>query len=102
MTGGVSEIVWNDDDDHDTITVSSQPEWEEALNFREGNTLRVRCEGAQCDVWVNGKQIIKADLAALAKKAPKVTGLKRATGYIGLQNHSSPVHYRNIQVKRLK
>jgi len=68
----------------------------------EWQTLRVRCEGAQCDVWVNGKQIIKADLTALAKKAPKVTGLKRATGYIGLQNHSSPVHYRNIQVKRLK
>ena len=34
------------DDDHDTITVSSQPEWEEALNFREGNTLRIRVEAA--------------------------------------------------------
>ncbi|HCU87861.1 MAG TPA: hypothetical protein DGP39_10045 [Verrucomicrobiales bacterium] len=43
-----------------------------------------------------------AKLDALAAKAKNVTGLNRTQGFIGLQNHASPVHYRNIRIKRLK
>lgn len=68
----------------------------------EWQSMRIRCKEADCQVWVNGKQIIKANLAAHAKKVPRVTGLKRAKGFIGLQNHASPVHYRNLRIKRLK
>ena len=64
--------------------------------------MRIRCNGTQCCVWVNGKCIIDAKLDALAAKAKNVTGLKRTKGFIGLQNHASPVHYRNIRIKRLK
>ena len=68
----------------------------------EWQTLRIRCNGNQCCVWVNGKCIIDAKLDELAAKAKNVTGLKRTKGFIGLQNHASPVHYRNIRIKQLK
>ena len=65
-------------------------------------TMRILCQGSKCNVWVNDKHVVKADLLELSKKSPRVTGLKRESGFIGLQNHSSPVHYRNISIKRLK
>ena len=68
----------------------------------EWQTLRIRCNGNQCCVWVNGKCIIDAKLDELAAKAKNVTGLKRTKGFIGLQNHASQVHYRNIRIKQLK
>ena len=68
----------------------------------EWQTLRIRCAGSKCRVWVNGRQVIKADLAKLAEKVKNVPGLKRTGGFIGLQNHSSPVFYRNIRIKELK
>lgn len=68
----------------------------------EWQTLRIRCAGSMCRVWVNGRQVIKADLDKLAEKVKNVPGLKRTGGFIGLQNHSSPVFYRNIRIKELK
>ena len=68
----------------------------------EWQTLRIRCASSKCRVWVNGRQVIKADLAKLAEKVKNVPGLKRTGGFIGLQNHSSPVFYRNIRIKELK
>lgn len=64
-------------------------------------TMRIRCMGAKCDVWINGEQVVKGNLAELAKTHTQ-PGLKRKSGFIGLQNHSSPVHYRNIQLKRIQ
>ena len=68
----------------------------------EWQSMRIRCQGSTCEVWLNEKPVVKADLGKLAEKNPRVGGLKRATGFIGLQNHSSPVHYRNLMIKRLK
>ena len=68
----------------------------------EWQTMRIRCNGGQCCVWINGQCIIDVSLKKLAPKAKNVTGLKRTQGFIGLQNHASPVHFRNIQIKRLK
>jgi hypothetical protein len=68
----------------------------------EWQTMRIRCNGGQCCVWINGQCIIDVSLTKLAPKAKNVTGLKRTQGFIGLQNHASPVHFRNIQIKRLK
>ena len=68
----------------------------------EWQTMRIRCNGDQCCVWINGNCIIDGNLTKLAPKAKNVTGLKRTQGFIGLQNHASPVHFRNIQIKRLK
>ena len=67
----------------------------------EWQTMRIRCMGTKCDVWINGEHVVKGDLTELAKTHTQ-PGLKRKSGFIGLQNHSSPVHYRNIRIKRLK
>jgi hypothetical protein len=64
-------------------------------------TMRIFCEGAKCDVWLNGEHVVKGNLSELAKTNQQ-PGLKRKTGFIGLQNHSSPVFYRNLRVKRLR
>ncbi len=67
----------------------------------EWQTIRIRCMGTRCDVWINGEHVVKGDLEELAKTHTQ-PGLKRQSGFIGLQNHSSPVHYRNIRIKSLK
>ncbi len=67
----------------------------------EWQTMRIVCQGAMCDVWINGEHVVKGDLAKLAKTHTQ-PGLKRKSGFIGLQNHASSVHYRNIQIKVLK
>ena len=68
----------------------------------EWQSMRIRCQGSTCDVWLNEKPIVQTELGKLAEKSPGIVGLKRVSGYIGLQNHSSPVHYRNLMIKRLK
>ena len=65
----------------------------------EWQSMRIRCEGSKCTVSINGKLVVMADFAELAKNH-KQPGLKRKAGFIGLQNHASPVHYRNIRIKR--
>lgn len=65
-------------------------------------TIRIRCLGQKCNVWLNGKHVLNSDLVDLAKKSPGVAGLKRRDGFIGLQNHSSPVHFREIEIKPIK
>lgn len=62
-------------------------------------TIRIRCISSQCDVWVNNKHVVSENIAALAPTNPHVPGLKRKDGFIGLQNHSSPVHFRNIEIR---
>ena len=64
-------------------------------------TMRIRCMGAKCNVWINGDQVVKGNLAELAKTHTQ-PGLKRKSGFIGLQNHSSLEHYRNNQMKRIQ
>ena len=54
----------------------------------EWQTMRIRCNGGQCCVWINGQCIIDVSLKKLAPKAKNVTGLKRTQGFIGLQNHA--------------
>ena len=66
-------------------------------------TLRILCAGKKCQVWVNGEQVIDADLAELAKThGKKVPGLKRDSGLIGLQNHGDPASFRNIRIREVK
>ncbi len=64
-------------------------------------SMRIRLDGRHCAVWVNGQQVIDADLDVLAERFPNMRGLKREKGYIGLQNHSSPVYYRNIRIREI-
>ena len=66
-------------------------------------TMRILCVGKKCQVWVNGEQIIDADLDELSRThGEKVPGLKRDNGLIGLQNHGDPVSFRNIHIREAK
>jgi hypothetical protein len=66
------------------------------------NRLAARADGRRLIVWVNGIQVVDADLdrcqkdAAVAREHP---GLGRTTGKIGLQSHSERVEFRNLWVK---
>ena len=66
-------------------------------------TMRILCVGRKCSVWVNGEQIIDADLDKVAEKfGRKVPGLKRDSGLIGVQNHGDPVSFRRILIKTVE
>ena len=66
-------------------------------------TMRILCVGRKCSVWVNGEQIIDADLDKVAgKSGQKVPGLKRNSGLIGVQNHGNPVSFRRIVIKTVE
>lgn len=65
-------------------------------------TMKIRCLGDQCQVWVNDQPVVDANLAELAKKfGKKIPGLKRKKGLIGLQNHGDKVSFREITVQDL-
>ena len=65
-------------------------------------TMRILCVGRSCSVWVNGEQIVEADLDKVAAKyGRKVPGLKRNSGLIGVQNHGDPVSFRKIVIKKI-
>ncbi len=69
----------------------------------EWQTMRILCVGRRCSVWVNGEQIIDADLDKVAGKfGRKVPGLKRNSGVIGVQNHGDPVSFRRIVIKTIQ
>ena len=65
-------------------------------------SLRIRYVGRACAVWINNQQVIDTNLDDLAAKFDtKIPGLKRPRGHIGLQNHGSPVYFRNIRLRRV-
>jgi len=62
----------------------------------EWNILRIRCKGDQVTITLNGEKVVDADMSAYdeLKARPR-------KGYIGLQNHGSPLEFRNIRMKKL-
>ena len=84
-----------------SIYAIQPPEKRATKKAGEWQTMRIVCNGPKCDVWINGEHVVKGDLSKLAKTHTQ-PGLKRTKGFIGLQNHSSPVHYRNICIKPLR
>jgi len=65
----------------------------------EWQSIRIKCAGPKCMVWVNGQQIIDTKLDDLAKvHGKKIPGLHRTIGRIGMQNHGDSVYFRNIKL----
>ncbi|MCD6376208.1 MAG: DUF1080 domain-containing protein, partial [Caldisericaceae bacterium] len=60
------------------------------------------CLGPKVTVELNGQLINKANLINFMHLESTHPGLKRRKGFIGLQNHTDRVEYRNIFIEELK
>jgi hypothetical protein len=65
------------------------------------NAMEIKASGTKVSVKLNGATIVDADLAEHSDAAAKHPGILRKEGYIGLQSHSEPVEFRNIQIMEL-
>jgi HEAT repeat protein len=68
----------------------------------EWQHYRIIARGPRITVLLNGQKIVDADLIAHMDKEPSHPGLKRRSGFIGLQAHSLRVEYRNISLTELE
>lgn len=68
----------------------------------EWNQMEIIAKGTKIRIVLNDTSIVDADLAEHESAAAEHPGMKRPSGYIGLQSHSEPVEFRNVSVKRLK
>ncbi len=62
----------------------------------EWQKIEILCDGPAVKVSLNGTPIIEANLIDFMHKEDDHPGIKRRKGYIGLQNHSTKIEYRNI------
>jgi len=71
----------------------------------EWNAAAIRCRGAHMTVTVNGVRIIDVDLDDPALNALPIQERKLnervRSGCVGVQNHGSPVRFRNIRINPL-
>lgn len=57
------------------------------------NTLEINCRGSQYQVLHNGRTVVEADVREFPELAER-----QLRGYLGLQNHSEQVWFRNLRV----
>jgi hypothetical protein len=62
----------------------------------EWNDFEITCKGDLTTVVYNGEKVAEAD----ASKIPEL-GKRPKSGFIGLQNHGSPVEFRKVEIKEL-
>ena len=60
----------------------------------EWNSIEVSCQRTMVNVIINGREVISCDTS----KHPDLKD-RLKTGYIGLQNHRSPIDFRNVRIK---
>ncbi len=64
-------------------------------------TIKILCDHRHVRVTLNGTVIVDANLDEHLDKLSKHPGLARTTGRIGLQNHTGPLDFRNLQIRVL-
>jgi hypothetical protein len=67
----------------------------------EWQKMHITCNGRNVKVSLNGTPILDADLDRYNDKLASHPGLKRTTGYVGLQNHGTRLDFRNIRLREL-
>ena len=71
-------------------------------NAGEWQHYTIVADGPRVKVTLNNQLIVDADLISHMDKESIHPGLKRRSGYIGLQCHGTKVEYRNITIKELE
>jgi HEAT repeat protein len=84
-----------------SIYATQAPRSRQSKPAGEWQRMRISCQGSVVDVWLNGKEIVHANLIDYGHLLPDHPGLKRRSGHIGLQNHGTRVDYRNIFLRPL-
>ncbi|NLP12607.1 DUF1080 domain-containing protein [bacterium] len=68
----------------------------------EWQKMVITCRGPRICVELNGQKAIDTDLVDHMQQSKEHPGIQRRAGYIGLQNHSSKLEYRNIWLEELR
>ncbi len=68
----------------------------------EWQKMVITCRGPRVCVELNGQKTIDTDLVDHMQQSKEHQGIQRRAGYIGLQNHSSKLEYRNIWLEELR
>jgi HEAT repeat protein len=68
----------------------------------EWQHMHIAADGTRVQVVLNGQKTVDADLLDFMNRETDHPGVKRRTGFIGLQNHTSRVEFRNIVLKELE
>ena len=67
----------------------------------EWQKVHITCNGRNVRVTLNGVPIVNANLDAYRDKEAAHPGLKRRSGYVGLQNHGTRLEFRNIRLRTM-
>lgn len=67
----------------------------------EWQKMAITCQGPQVTVELNGVKTVDTNLIEHMQESVSHPGIKRRAGYIGLQNHSTRLEYRNIFLQEL-
>ena len=64
--------------------------------------IKIVCDGPEIYVELNSNKVTDTNIIDHMWQAKKHPGLKRRSGYLGLQAHGSKVEFRNIYLKELR
>jgi hypothetical protein len=67
----------------------------------EWQKLHIKCDGRRVQATLNGTPIVEANLDEHKDKESSHPGIRRASGYVGLQNHGTRLDFRNIRLREL-
>jgi hypothetical protein len=67
----------------------------------EWNAMIIRAEGSKITVELNGVPIVNGDVSKHPEASPRHKGINRSRGFVGLQSHSEPVQFRNIEIREI-
>ena len=70
-------------------------------HFGEWQKMEIHCQGTKVAVTLNGTKVADGDLSEHMDKIKDHPGIKRTSGYVGLQDHSSRLDYRNILIREI-
>ena len=85
-----------------SIYAVQAPAMRVSKNAGDWQTMKITCNGPLIQVVLNGIMIIEGNCIDYMDKVDTHPGLKRRKGFIGLQDHTSRVEFRNIQLTELE